>query len=421
MNTSQILPVHQILIILRTWNNLIKLKRLLVFLIIIFGCRKSDNPLDLILNSNIPEIKKIKNNLSNHEIQILYSSIKRDSLGKPIFKEFSYNLDKNYYYYPASTVKLPIAILAIQKINYLKDKGFEISINTPFIVIDSKNDLISINNDSNNENEVLSVANCIKKIFLYSDNDCYNYLFDFLGKDEINHQLQKKGLNNTQIYHKFLKNSDNLNSWRFLFISNRDTIYNQNSIKSILNNSNKNLKSVIKGNKFVYNNQLINGPFDFNYKNQISIRDLNDILKRIIFPENFQKDERFDLKESDYNFLKYWMSRTSIEDNNINMINKNKYWDSYSKFFIYGDKKGEMNDDIRISNKVGMAYGTLTDVAYIKDKINNIEFMLTATILVNDNDTFNDDIYEYDSKGIPFLSALGRQVLKYERKKLTFN
>ena len=143
---------------------------------------------------------------------------------------------------------------------------------------------------------------------------------------------------------------------------------------------------------------------------------MNDILKRIIFPENFQKNERFDLQESDYNFLKYWMSRTSIEDNNINMINKNKYWDSYSKFFIYGDKKGEMNDAIRISNKVGMAYGTLTDVAYVRDKINNIEFMLTATILVNDNHIFNDDIYEYESKGIPFLSALGRQVLKYERK-----
>tara|TARA_X000000368_G_scaffold226064_1_gene178417 strand:- start:1880 stop:3073 length:1194 start_codon:yes stop_codon:yes gene_type:complete len=396
-------------------------KRILVLLIIIFGCKKSENPFDFILNSKIPEIRKIKNNLSNHEVQILYSSIQRDSLGKPLFEEFSYNLDKNYYYYPASTVKLPISILAIQKINYLKDKGFEISINTPFIVIDSKNDLISINNDSNYENEVLSVANCIKKIFLYSDNDCYNYLFDFLGKDEINHQLQKKGLKNTQIYHKFLKNSDNLNSWRFLFISNRDTIYNQNSIKSILNNSNKNLKSVIKGNKFIYNNQLIKGPFDFNYKNQISIRDLNDILKRIIFPENFQKNERFDLQESDYNFLKYWMSRTSIEDNNINMINKNKYWDSYSKFFIYGDKKGEMNDAIRISNKVGMAYGTLTDVAYVRDKINNIEFMLTATILVNDNHIFNDDIYEYESKGIPFLSALGRQVLKYERKKLTFN
>ena len=421
MNTSQILPVHQILIILRTWNNLIKLKRVLVFLIIIFGCRKSDNPLDLILNSNIPEIKKIKNNLSNHEIQILYSSIQRDSLGKPIFNKFSYNLDKNYYYYPASTVKLPISILAIQKINYLIDKGFEISINTPFVVIDLKKDLMISEKDSNKQNEVFSVANCIKKIFLYSDNDCYNYLFDFLGRDEINYQLEKKGLNNTRIYHKFLSNSDNLNTSEFLFISKGDTIYKQNSIKSNLNKSNINLKSVLKGKKFLLDGKLVNSPFDFSFKNQISITDLNNILKRIIFPANFKKEERFDLHQSDYNFLKYWMSRTSIEDNNSSIKNRNKYWDSYSKFFIYGDKKGEMNDNIRISNKVGMAYGTLTDVAYVRDKINNIEFMLTATILVNDNKTFNDDIYEYESKGIPFLSALGRQVLKLERNKLTFD
>ncbi len=397
------------------------MKRLLVFLIIIFGCRKSDNPLDLILNSNIPEIKKIKNNLSNHEIQILYSSIQRDSLGKPIFKEFSYNLDKNYYYYPASTVKLPIAILAIQKINYLIDKGFEISINTPFIVIDLKKDLMMFEKYSNNQNEVLSVANCIKKIFLYSNNECYNYLFDFLGRDEINYQLEKKGLNNTRIYHKFLSNSDNVNSSEFLFISNGDTIYKQNSIKSNLNKSNTNLKSVLKGKKFLLKGKLVNSPFDFSFKNQISITDLNNILKRIIFPENFKKEERFDLHQSDYNFLKYWMSRTSIEDDKSTIVNRDKYWDSYSKFFIYGDKKGEMNDNIRISNKVGMAYGTLTDVAYVRDKINNIEFMLTATILVNDNHTFNDDIYEYESKGIPFLSALGRQVLKLERNKLSFD
>ena len=397
------------------------MKRLLVLLIIIFGCRKSDNPLDLILNSNIPEIKKIKNNLSNHEIQILYSSIQRDSLGKPIFKEFSYNLDKNYYYYPASTVKLPIAILAIQKINYLIDKGFEISINTPFIVIDLKKDLMMFEKYSNNQNEVLSVANCIKKIFLYSNNECYNYLFDFLGRDEINYQLEKKGLNNTRIYHKFLSNSDNVNSSEFLFISNGDTIYKQNSIKSNLNKSNTNLKSVLKGKKFLLKGKLVNSPFDFSFKNQISITDLNNILKRIIFPENFKKEERFDLHQTDYNFLKYWMSRTSIEDDKSTIVNRDKYWDSYSKFFIYGDKKGEMNDNIRISNKVGMAYGTLTDVAYVRDKINNIEFMLTATILVNDNHTFNDDIYEYESKGIPFLSALGRQVLNLERNKLTFD
>ncbi|NDI00794.1 MAG: hypothetical protein EBY57_03125, partial [Actinobacteria bacterium] len=44
----------------------------------------------------------------------------------------------------------------------------------------------------------------IKKIFLVSDNDAYNYLFDFLGRDDINNALQKLGLKNTYLYHKFL-------------------------------------------------------------------------------------------------------------------------------------------------------------------------------------------------------------------------
>ena len=390
--------------------------RLLIVLFIFLGCNKSSNPLDLILNSNTPEIRKIKNNLLKYQVQILYSSIKRDSLGKMLFEEFSYNLDNKNYYYPASTVKLPIAVLAIQKINYLKDQGLEISLDTPFIVLDPKTDLNIINRDIIDSKGSLTIAHCIKKIFLYSDNDAYNYLFDFLGRDEINYQLEEKGLKNTKIYHKFLNNSDNINTWKFLFISNGDTIYNQNSIKSNLSHSNRNLKSVFKGKKFLYEDQIIETPFDFSFKNRISIRDLNDILKRIIFPENFKKEERFDLYKRDYKFLKYWMSRTSIEDNDTIKRNDYKYWDSYSKFFIYGDKKGEMNDEIRISNKVGMAYGTLTDVAYIKDKINDIEFMLTATILVNDNEIFNDDVYEYESEGIPFLSTLGREILKFEKK-----
>jgi hypothetical protein len=76
-----------------------------------------------------------------------------------------------------------------------------------------------------------------------------------------------------------------------------------------------------------------------------------------------------------------------------------------------------MIPEIRIYNKVGYAYGTLTDVAYIRDENNNIEFFLTATILVNENMIFNDDIYEFEQIGIPFLGALGRAVLEEIRVK----
>ena len=48
----------------------------------------------------------------------------------------------------------------------------------------------------------------------------------------------------------------------------------------------------------------------------------------------------------------------------------------------------------------------------------NIDFFLTATILVNENKIFNDNIYEFETKGIPFLASLGRGILKeFQEKK----
>jgi hypothetical protein len=93
------------------------------------------------------------------------------------------------------------------------------------------------------------------------------------------------------------------------------------------------------------------------------------------------------------------------------------YPDGYCKFFIYGDSEETIPDTIEIYNKVGFAYGTLTDCAYIRDTEKGVEFMLTATILVNENGIFNDDQYEYEETGLPFLSALGRQVYEYEARK----
>ena len=69
-----------------------------------------------------------------------------------------------------------------------------------------------------------------------------------------------------------------------------------------------------------------------------------------------------------------------------------------------------MDENIIIHNKVGFAYGQLSDVAYIKNK--NISIILTATIDVNTNNIYNDDIYEYDSIGFPFIAEISREIIK---------
>ena len=53
---------------------------------------------------------------------------------------------------------------------------------------------------------------------------------------------------------------------------------------------------------------------------------------------------------------------------------------------------------------------------FIQNEKEGIEFFLAATILVNQNQIFNDDLYEYDTVGIPFLAALGEAIYTYELK-----
>jgi len=73
-----------------------------------------------------------------------------------------------------------------------------------------------------------------------------------------------------------------------------------------------------------------------------------------------------------------------------------------------------MPEQVRVFNKVGWAYGFLTDISYIVDFKNSIEFMLTATLYVNSDGVLNDDKYDYDSIGYPFMYQLGQTIYNYE-------
>lgn len=76
-----------------------------------------------------------------------------------------------------------------------------------------------------------------------------------------------------------------------------------------------------------------------------------------------------------------------------------------------------MPNNVRVFNKVGWSYGFLTDASYVADFAHNTEFMLAATIYVNKDDTLNDDKYEYETVGHPFLYQLGQTIYNYELRR----
>ena len=96
---------------------------------------------------------------------------------------------------------------------------------------------------------------------------------------------------------------------------------------------------------------------------------------------------------------------------------KENYWDTYVKYLAFGTEKGIPINDIRAFNKVGKAYGFLIDGAYFTNYKNNVEFMVSAVIHCNSDGIYNDDKYDYDEIGLPFMKQLGQVIYDHELKR----
>ena len=374
---------------------------LALFSLLLLSCNSTNNPIELIIKKREPKLKSIYKNKENHNLQILYTKVVRDSSGAPTFIEYDYKVDNNFYFYPASTMKLPIVVLTLQKINELRNEGLNISV---------ENKILLVNEDQ--KIKETTFKDLIAKVFLISDNSASNILINFLGYNYFNQEMRKKGLNTIVLNHKFNPDPYVKNDWT-IYTLDGDLISKDEDQEVIEHNSLDNLR---QGKSQILNNEKVDNPFNFKTKNRASLRDLDGVMKRIIYPELFREKDRMNLRDQDYNFLRYWMSRFTFEDVGLEYQKDSKYFDSYNKFFIYGDSTNTIDRKIRIYNKVGIAYGTLTDISYIKDYQKDIEFFLSATIYVNQNQIVNDNLYEYDDVGIPFLAELARQVYKLEEQ-----
>ena len=377
----------------------------------------AQNPLPDVIDSN-PFLRDLTRVRDRHQIQIVYTRIDRDENNIPNFKTYEYGVDETRYYYPASSVKMPAAFLALEKLNQLNIVGLDH--HSPLKIEAARAPQVPVFGDSTATDGKASIAQYIKKIFLVSDNDAYNRLYEFLGQAYFNRQLHQKGYKDTRVVHRLgpegfpFSFEDNRYTNPITFYSGDQVIYHQGEVHSRIPEANwikmKNEQlGVAHINKA---GDLVQAPFDFSVKNYFSLRDMHDILRAIMFPKQTPNHRRFDLSEDQYTFLYSWMSRYPDESGMQAYQGKA---DNYVKFFIYGDQENaSIPESIKIFNKVGWAYGYLTDVSYIIDRESGIEFFLAATIKVNANDTYNDGEYEYETIGLPFFARLGQAIYEIE-------
>ncbi|MGB0861451.1 MAG: hypothetical protein ACPG19_05090 [Saprospiraceae bacterium] len=389
------------------------------------GCQQEEeNILIDLMQQNSDKFGGIMKNKDKYEVQIIYTQINRDEIKTPHFTSYTYNVDSSRYFYPSDFVALPTAAMSLEKLILLHQRS---SHGTPpdykYYNLQTgvaREPQTAATTDSTAENNLPSVAQYTKKMFLTGDKNAYNRLYEFLGQNYLNTQFSNKKQNQSRVLHRLdadeFDYEANKYSNPYQLFDGDKMVFEQKEVYGLGPNQ-INLGSTLKGKAFVKaDGTLVNQPFDFSKKNFISAKDMEKMVKISVFPEYTESNDGFYLTEEDYFFLQKNMSLLPREST-FPTYDEKEYPDSYNKYLMFGGSQERIPDHIRIFNKVGKGYGYLVDCAYIVDLKNKVEFMLTAVIYTNENDTFNDGKYEYESIGLPFMANLGQVIYDYELKR----
>ncbi|MGC4037909.1 MAG: serine hydrolase [Chitinophagaceae bacterium] len=374
---------------------------------------KTDSFLEnLIRNNASPFLKNVLDQPDTFQYQIIYTQINRDKNNTPHFKNYYFNVDRNRYFNPASTVKLPTALIALEKLNDLNKPG--VNKYTSMFTDSSFEKQSSVLSDTSSTDGLPSAAQYIRKIFLVSDNDAYNRLYEFVGQETLNKKLWEKGYKDCRLTRRFITMNEeqNRHTNTIRFVKDGRLLFTQPAAYNSLP-FDFSKKILIGRGHYNREDSFINAPMDFTTHNNLPLEDLQQLLQSVLFPESVSEKERFNITNDDYRFLYQYMSELPSESSHPK-YDTSEFFDSYTKFFFFKAGKQKIPSYIRSFNKPGWSYGFLTDAAYIIDFKNNIEFMVSAVIYVNKDGILNDDKYEYEETGYPFFKEVGTIIYNYE-------
>lgn len=363
-----------------------------------------------ILNTGDTAINELLSNQSKYQFQLIYNSVSRKNK-KIIFKEHSLN-DNKFYYNPASVVKLPLLLLALEKLTSLKDKGID---------LDTKIGIHTCSCDFDTDRYVSkskspTFRQFLRELIIMSDNDAYNLLVDFVGYDYFNKRFRELGYDGILMRKRFTsKCTVEQNKWfggLFFYDSLSNQLYEQDCDTSKQVYAIDTTKYVLSaGTSYLENGILVKGPKDFSNNNYLNFYQMNQFFKELFnhekFNTNFKIDSNF--KKDFFDALKDYPS--SLLNSSYELIDVP---DWYYKFFIDSSVMDTRNTEFKIYNKVGMAGGFISDFSHVVDDSNGIEYYLSATMLAKKDDIINNGNHNYHDFGIPAFRKIGALIYKYE-------
>ncbi len=342
-----------------------------------------------------PALKQVLDHPEIYQYQLIFTQITRDPAGMPSFHHRYLNVSDSLYFNPASMVKFPVALMAMEKMDSLHRYGV------------NPHTILKIDTNS------ASLLELVRKAMIVSDNDAYNRLFEFVGQEAINRRLQEMGYKNSRITRRFIA----LTPEQHRLTPPVDLLTTDGVSLLKLPEQRSGFpfdfsrKILVGKAHYNWSDSLIQEPFDFTTHNLVPLRDMQQILQSFLFPASVPERQRFRLSPDSRELMLRAISDLPSESR-FPIFDPKEFFDSYSKFFLFRDGKRPVSPSVKIYNKTGWSYGYLTDVAYIVDSSSNREFMLSGNIYVNSDGILNDNRYEYDSIGYPFFREVGELFLR---------
>ncbi len=351
---------------------------------------------------------------SDYRLQVLYTLVDRDARNVPHLTTYDLDADR-YYYYCASMMKLPACALTLEKLNDLSQ--YRVT------MFDSLGiDSIACTQLSPEAMMLGTPYSClsqyIKEMLLVSNNNAFNPVYDFLGQRAFQDRLHEIGCPGAIVSNRYA-NCDTISNRRCSPVSlyDRHTHQLRYMQPCVINERPQFYTgplSPLVGDGYLAGGGVINEPKSFRYSNYIPLSELHRLLTHIMLPETQPAAGRLRLTHNDYQYLYKCMGMFPRECA-YPAFDSIHYPDSYMKYFMGLDSTAlTMPANLRIFNKVGQAYGFMTDCSYVVDTLNKVEFFLSCSMYLNADGILNDGKYEYDQVGFPFFRDLFNTVYAEE-------
>jgi hypothetical protein len=375
------------------------------------------DPMIEILHAH-PGLATLVENAEEHRLQVVLGAIEPAPGGGERLVQHTFRAGAEYFY-PASSIKLFAAIAALERLNEIAAAtGLAIGPDTPlaFHPLFAGEEL-ERRDPSNRDGGTITVRHEIRKLFLVSDNEAFNRLYELVGQDGLAASLRRAGLAQAHLVHRLAeyRTADENRRYPRIDFLGDGFVYTLPERESPPLSPVPALPPRIEvGDAYLTTEDetLVDLPMDFTPKNRIPLVELQRGLCKLVRPDlDCGPGEPYALPAADRELLLEPLRLYPRQSTNP-IFDSETYPDHYAKFLLPGLRRALPGREVAVYDKVGWSYGFTTENAYVVDEASGRAFFLAATLYTNANGVLNDDDYEYEQTARPFLEDLAEAAVR---------